>query len=206
MRFRNILSAVRVYVEPDEDEVFGDASPGFAQKAAPLLVNDVSRLLTSVSTIFEYRHIVAHEANFSIISVQKLGEYIECAKVFTEALYELVDQILNPGVSRTGYYGSVQELTKAGAIRLEAQIIQDEIASRLRSAKEERPEAIGLFEECCKTFDLYENAEAAFRLGLHGLFTGNAMRNIEANVATQLWRHRHAYLSEVAEDVKFYLD
>ncbi len=203
--FHNILSNVRVYVEPDEEEVFGDAAPGLAQKTAPFMLSDVSVILKNISAIFERRHIIAHEANFDVISVPKLGEYIECAKFFTEALYELVDQILNLGVSRNAFKGSVQEAFKAGTIRLEAQGVQEEIVSIINLAAEERPELSTLFEETCKAFDLYESAESYFRLGLHGFCMGNAMRNIEANITKQLWQHRKMYLTEVKDGIEFYL-
>lgn len=203
-RFQKIISEVRRHIEPSDDALFGNEHAGRMQQEAPFLLDDSEGLLKDIAAIFEVRHLVAHEANFKAVQFSDLSRLLHSARLFVDALYELVEQILDPGASRNGFGGSIQELTKAGKIRDSAQIIHERILAKIPFVRAESNDLLDLFRETIRAFDAYYESESSFRLALHGLATGNAMRNIEANVTTKLWRHRKDYLTEVEEHVDFY--
>lgn len=205
-KFQKIMSDVRIFVEPSDDELFGNDHAEDRKEMAPCMLEDSNSLLKDIALIFETRHLVAHEANFKVVQQEKLSQFLSSTRLFVDALYELVEQLLNPGVSRSGFGGSIQEMVKAESIREEAQVVQERILEKISTVSAEPDKLRALFNEAVRTFDSHHEAESEFRLELHGILTGNAMRNIEANVMTKLWRHRKDYLTEVEEDVDFYAE
>ncbi|AZV94842.1 hypothetical protein CBF45_14865 [Bordetella sp. J329] len=204
--FQNIMSDVRIFVEPSDDELFGNDHVANGREAAPCMLDDSKGLLKDIASIFEARHLVAHEANFKVVQQGELSQLLRSARLFVDALYELVEQLLNPGVSRNGFGGSIQEMAKAERVRKVAQVVQERILAKIPSVRTDSHDLLALFKETVRAFDSLHEAESAFRLALHGMATGNAMRNIEANVTTQLWQHRKGYLTEVEEHVNFYAE
>jgi len=203
-KFHRILSEVRTYVEPRDEELFGGGQSECTQQAAPFLVEDTKGLLKDIATIFEVRHLVAHEANFKLVSYSELARFLRSARQFVNVLYELVEQVLNPGASRNGFGSSIQEMAKAGEIQFAAQVVQERISHKILLVNSQGHDLADLFNEAVRTFDSYHEAETNFRLALHGIVTGNAMRNIEADVTSKLFRHRTDYLIHVEENVEFY--
>jgi len=203
-KFQKIISEVRRYIEPSDDELFGNEQPERMQQKTPFLLEDSESLLKDIATLFEVRHLVAHEANFKAVQFSDLSRLLHSARLFVDALYELVEQILNPGASRNGFGGSIQGLNKAEKIRDAAQVVHKRILAKILFVRNASDDLLDIFLKSSSAFDAYHEAEANFRHALHGMATGNAMRNIEANVMTKLWRHRKAYLAEVEEHVDFY--
>jgi len=203
--FKDVLSQVRVYVEPDEEELFGSVERGATQGKAPFLINDVDSVLKEIGLIFETRHLVAHEANFKSVSFDELSRFFLSARLFVDALYEVVEQRLNLGASRNGYGGSIQYRYKASDLWRSAKDVQNRISEQVGFAGEEFKGLKELFEKSVKIFDEYHEAELAFRFASYGMLTGNGMRNLEAHVITQIWQHRLDYLKIVEEDTKFLL-
>ncbi|WP_044527710.1 HEPN domain-containing protein [Herbaspirillum sp. B65] len=205
-KFNKIISEIRVFEEPSEEELFGERPVGQTQKTAPLLVSDTNSLLQDIAAIFEVRHLVAHEANFSAVSSSELSKFLTSARLFVDCLYELVEQELNIGRSRNSFGGSIQEAIRAGRIYTNALEIQDRIALKLTSIHSDEDELPTLFAAAVSAFSTHHDAEIDFRLSLHKWVTGNAMRNIEANVMDQLWQHRTNYLKNLEEQVEFYAE
>lgn len=203
-KFNKIISEIRTYVEPSEEELFGGSAAGRAQQAAPFLVGDPGSLLMDIASIFEIRHLVAHEANFKAVSSDDLSKFLKSARIFVDCLYELVEQDLNPGRSRNGYGGSIQEMARAGAIQAGALAIQGRIMSKIPSVESIECDLTNLFSATACAFDAYHQAESSFRLSLHGMLTGNAMRNIESDVTAKLWQHRSDYLMNIEKLVDMY--
>ncbi|WP_155639045.1 HEPN domain-containing protein [Burkholderia cepacia] len=203
-KFNKIISEIREYVEPSEEELFGDGKAGQAQQTAPFLIDQPDNLLLVIASIFEVRHLVAHEANFNAVSPDDLSKFLKSARLFVNCLYELVEQDLNPGRSRNGYGGSIQEMARAGRIQSEALAIQEKIMPKIPLIKSNEHNLIDLFTATTSAFDAYHQAELTFRLALHGMVTGNAMRNIESDVTTQLWQHRTDYLNNIDRLVEMY--
>lgn len=201
--FKAMLSEVRIYVEPSDDELLAGDDRGATQRNAPFLISDVDAVLKDVGSIFEIRHIVAHEANFKAVSYDELSRLLSNARLFVDALYEAVEQTLNPGASRNGYGQSIQLASRASGLRSATEQIQEVIAARLTSAGSEY-ECVGeLFDRTIQTFDEYYETEEAFRLATYGMLTGNGTRNVQSHVAMQLWQHRLDYMRIVDEDTKF---
>ena len=203
-KFDKILSDICIYVEPEEDELFGNTLPGHVKKQAPPLLEDTVGLLKNIAWIFETRHLVAHEASFDVVTIQALSNAVSNARLFVNALYELVEQALNPGASRNAPGLSLQTLMKAGEIRLKTYEIQERIHSKITSGWTAPQGLLKLFSETIEIFNAYNELESEFRLSLHGMVTGPSMHNIESNVVSQLWSHRLAYLTNVESDVDFY--
>jgi hypothetical protein len=203
-KFQKIISEVREYVEPSDGELFGDDHAAITQQRARFLVDDPARLLSDVATVFEIRHLVAHEANFRAVTLNDLTGLMQSTRGFVDALYELVEQIQNPGVSRNGYGGSIQEAIKAGKVYAAAQSISERILAKIPRVGDDSSGLLEMYEATDRAFSAYHEAESIFQLALRGVASGNALRNIEANVTTRLWRHRTEYLTDVEEAVDFY--
>lgn len=204
--FKDVLSQVRVYAEPDDDELFGEVERGTTQSKAPLLIDDVDAVLKDIGLIFETRHLVAHEANFKAVSFDEFSRFLSSARLFVDALYEMVEQILHLGVSRNGFGGSIQYRYKASDLWSSTQEVQNRIAEQVNGAGPEFPGLKELFEKTIKAFDDYYESEQSFRLASYGMLTGNGMRNVESHVMLQLYQHRLDYLKIVEEDTKFLLN
>ena len=205
LNFKDALSQVRVFIEPDEDELFGNGKRGATQSKAPFLISDVDAVMKDIGLIFEIRHLVAHEANFKAVSFDELSGFFISARLFVDALFEMVEQTLNPGASRNGYGQSIQYLYKASDIWNSANAVQNRIWEQVNVAGSEFKGLKELFEKTVKTFAEYHEAEQAFRLASHEMLTGNGMRDMESHVSMQLWQHRLDYLKIVEEDTKFFL-
>lgn len=202
-KFRHIISAVRRFAEPSDDELLGNEPPGSAQEKAPPLITDAEGLLNDIASIFEIRHLVAHEANFRAVSLSILACYLNSARTFVDALFELVEQTLNPGVARSGFGCSIQEITKANEVHQKAQDAQSRILEKILSIKSNGRQVSALFQEGVRIFDAYFEAEANLHIAIHGMTTGNALRNIEADVMKRLWQQRIEHLCEFEETVDF---
>jgi len=63
-----------------------------------------------------------------------------------------------------------------------------------------------LFDKSVECFESYHEAESNLRLELHGLLTGNSMRNIEAHATCLIYTDRSKYLEDLLETVNFHLD
>lgn len=204
--FRDALSQVRVYVEPDDEELFGESKRGTTQSMAPLLLTDAELVLKDIGLIFERRHLVAHEANFKAVSYDELSRLLSSGRLFVDALYEMVEQKLNLGVSRNGYGGSIQYRYKASDLWIEAQNLQKVIAEQVRCAGPDYDGLEELFNKTVRTFDEYHEAEQAFRLATYGMLGGNGIRNVESHVTMQLCQQRLDYLKIVQEDTIFFCE
>lgn len=202
--FKALLEGVREYAEPSEEELFGEAEPGRTQQTAPLLLKDVDSLLHDVAMTFEIRHLVAHEANFAAVFHDDLARLMQNCRQFLDALYELVEQALNPGASRSGYGGSLQAMANAGGIATQADDVTLRIAAKIPSVPSSTLDLSALFQQSVDAFNAYYDAEESLRLAMHGLLTGNAMRNIESHVRALLYRQRLDYLTDLEESVDFY--
>ncbi|MGE6608817.1 hypothetical protein ACQKE4_20295 [Halomonas sp. NPDC076908] len=81
MKFAEILSKVRVFMEPDDEDLFNKGhSPG--KELPPFLLNNARDLLKDIALIFEIRHLVAHEANFKVVSYEELEKLLKSARSF----------------------------------------------------------------------------------------------------------------------------
>lgn len=203
VKFIDILSNLRVFVEPDDEELFNE-NHADRSYPPPFMLENATELLKDISSIFETRHLVAHEANFKVISFIELEKLLKSARSFLNSLYELVEQRLNPGASRNGFGLSIQELYRVEKIHREAIEVQDKIFKKLHLVREEGDELKKLFTNSLEAFDSLHQAEVEFRLKLHGLLSSNAMRNIESEVTEALWLFRSDYLSSLDDHVNFY--
>jgi hypothetical protein len=201
-KFDQIISSVKVFVEPN---VFGDEDfDDEKNNGGEFIINDSAAILSHISRIFELRHIVAHEASFDVIEKTQLEIYIESTRLFLEALYELVEQRINPGISRNAFNSSIQALEKTGELFSSYQRLQDEIYEKIKSVRDDGKKLQLLFENSRNRFEDYYEAERELRLELHGMLTGNAMRNIESNVGKLIYSDRINYLIDLLETVEFH--
>ncbi len=205
-KFRILLQEIKVYVEPGEEELFSDAPPGTAQSAAGPLLGDPQSLLADIELIFQTRHLVAHEAAFNVTSRSQLDRFLDSAHRFLDALYELVEQRLHPGASRSGMGSSIQNMQRMGELVHASGQVAARITDQLEGMGDRSESLTRAFTDTQEMFEQYVQLESEFRLALHGIATGNAIRNIEAHVGSQLWRAHRDYLLDVEENVGFYAE
>jgi hypothetical protein len=130
---------------------------------------------------------------------------LKSARQFVDALYEIVEQTLNTGRSRSGFGESIQYRRDASDIWTAAREMQASISRIIESGKPDHEDLKQLFDKSVESFDKYYEAEEAFRLATYGMLSGNGMRNVESHVTTQLWQHRLDYLEIVESDLAFLL-
>ncbi|ORM54724.1 hypothetical protein HA41_04595 [Pantoea conspicua] len=205
LKFDSIISGVQPFVEPDLFDENSDEDNERNEKRG-FIITDSVKILSDIGNIFETRHIVAHEASFDVVDKEKLEGYIQSAQLFLDALFELVEQIINPGVSRQGINSSIQHKIEAGKIYLACQDLQNVIGDKITLVREDGVKLKALFDKSVECFESYHEAESNLRLELHGLLTGNAMRNIEAHATCLIYTDRIKYLEDLLEAVSFHLD
>lgn len=204
-KFSWMLSQIREFREPDEDTLFGNESSE-QQEAPPLLLKDTRRTLKLVTDIFEQRHLVAHEAKFDLISCEQATEYVEAAEQFLEALYEMVEQTLNPGASRSGFGSSIQNQSRAAEVACALGDIEAEFAGRLKDVVRFDENIGDRFAASSAAFQAYLDAEESFRFCLASPVSGNAMRNISSDVIDGLCEPRLQYLRKLQQWLYVYID
>lgn len=204
-KFSWMLSQVREFREPDDDALLGNESSE-PQEEPPLLLKDVPRTVKLVSDIFEQRHLVAHEAKFDLITSEQAAEYLEVAEKFLEALYEMTEQSLNPGASRSGFGSSIQNQLRAAEVSCALGDIEAEFSEQLKDVVRLDEKVAERFAASSAAFHAYLDAEESFRLCLASPFTGNAMRNISSDVIDGLCEPRIQYLRRVQQSLYVYLD
>lgn len=171
---------------------------------SPPLIAQVDELLVGLANLFRTRHMVAHEAQFAAVTAVEIASYFDVAWVFNQAVYELVEQAIHPGASRYGMGMSMQSLARAGSIENAGRALERRIFESIDDRFVDRCELTRAFAATVENFDAYHRAQAAFRLALHGMAGGNAMRNIEADVTTTLGAARREHLEDLEEHVLFF--
>jgi len=199
-KFQSILAGLREFVEPD---VFGESDE--ASQEAPQFVADAKRLCEDVSSIFELRHLVAHEASFSSVTHEVFVCLLESSREFVKALYELVEQNVHPKRSRNGFGQSIQYMEEAQKVAISVSQLAGLIRGRLEERAGDDRQALEKFDLAAEAFESYFSAEESLWLAVHQTISGNAMRNIEARVTLGTHSHRLEMLRELDDLTKPYI-
>ncbi|HFD0404342.1 TPA: hypothetical protein ACF027_002382 [Klebsiella quasipneumoniae subsp. similipneumoniae] len=202
VKFEEIITNVKVFVEPDvfEAEGFDIAR---SNEEIEYIIKNPSKVLSDISKIFEIRHIVAHEASFDVVDKKQLECFIISAQCFLDALYELIEQTINPGASRDSFNSSIQGQLKTAQLFKACQEIQELINEKIGFVRDDGDKLRLLFERSNTCFEQYFESEKELRLGLHGMLTGNSMRNIESAIGNQIYSERIGCLKDLLETVEF---
>lgn len=199
VKFEALLEGLKEFVEPTDEEIFDGVYDPALREPSPLLVDDVASLCSMVAELFELRHIVAHEANFQAVGSDQIHEFIGAVRLFVTALYELVEQTLNPNGSRNSFGESLQELHRAGEWSAKADAALGRLRVLSQQGHELNKEVFASIEEAQKAFDAYLQAELEMWEAWSGLISANGMRYQHAAVTGRLWEQRTVYLEWVEQ-------
>ena len=101
---RALLEGIRYAREPSpsdfgvdwEGEPSGEETGSPAAEPPPVVVEDPKRVIASLGRLFGARHVAAHEANPPALDVATLAGWVRDARLFCDALDNLVETTLRP--------------------------------------------------------------------------------------------------------------
>ncbi|MBC8640451.1 hypothetical protein IAG25_26810 [Caballeronia sp. EK] len=181
----------------EEDTYSGFGLNDFSFWPVTLPILNLNDLLRDIEKIFQLRHIVVHEANFSLVNSKQLDPLILSARTFMLALYEITEQLINPGVPRSPVRLSFFEARRAEEMHSEIISSQSEILRILASKGSESFSQIALFLLAQNAFSAFVSAEAEFRALSCLDFRRATRRSIDARLKSEFYERRLAYLREL---------
>lgn len=211
--FSETLTNLRHFEEPDLSHYFEDEENTDKEKEVDegekeppeLMIDDVNTLISNLNQIFTKRHIIVHEGDFETVSTKEdLEKYFSTAVTFINALEELIEQLINPNMSRNAFGMSFMEAEEAGKISEEMEQLFKEIHNETPNNETyfgiTAKEALNLSQ---KAFNQYLEAEIAFEEALVNPMSGNTLRSIDASVIKTLCNQRIERLKDVKD---WYID
>ena len=201
--FKACLASVREFVEPPEDFIMGNIET-YDSQSGEFIVSNPDDLISDIQAIFTARHIAAHEANFKLVDEAQLNRWFESAMAFSNAAYEIVEQRLRPGASRTAFGSSVQALQNSAELY---SVIDHKWQSLVRKWQidwdlgDAAVEALWLEIEAAEdAFRAYMEKEISVNFRRVGMVSANAYRHLEAQVQKKLLQLKLEYLEGLLAD------
>lgn len=198
--FSELLKNLKHFEEPDLSQYFEDKENKSEkdktkeqEKEQPgLIIDDVNDLISHLNQMFIKRHIIVHEGDFETVSTkEELEKYFLTANNFINAIEEMIEQLINPNMSRNAFGISLIEAEEAGKISEEMEKLYKEI---YRETQNEETylgiTAKRALEFSQKAFNQYLEAEMAFEEALVNPMSGNTLRSIKASVIKTLCNQR----------------
>ncbi|WP_250450342.1 hypothetical protein [Caballeronia sp. ATUFL_M2_KS44] len=200
------LSDIQPFVEPDDDYLSsedlqdergrrGMSFESFAMRPVRFPISNVPAVLADIEKIFVVRHIVAHEADFSNVTLQQIDVLLGSATVFATALQELVEQVLHPGEPRSVVRTTVRDARKIQ--RFYATILdrENEAMRALAARGQSAFSAIGHFQKASRAFSDHVEAEVRFTMQANPIQDRCNRRSLDTSVRKSFYDHRYTYLS-----------
>lgn len=195
------LANVREYEEPkivlnNRDEYIKDNTN---TNSPPILISDINQLMRELSDLFAVRHVVAHEANFYVVSYGELKKYFNSVSTFITALEELVDQTLHPGMPRSAFgisHVAIKEAEEATQSMNEA---LRKLISLLIKDTERDKNIREKFQKTQNIFMKYVELEKDFEMTRIGRVSGNTMRLVYYSLETRFYKERAERINEIID-------
>lgn len=202
--FKGSLSEIREFVEPPEEEIMGNPAE-CAIRHGDIIVKNPDKLIGDIQDIFSARHIAAHEANFKLVNSEQLQDWFESAMLFANATYEIVEQKIRPGASRTAFGSSIQALQNLGPLHSSINDMWHELVERWKTewnlnevATEELWTAI---KESETAFESYLEKEVNLHFQRVGMISANGYRHLEAMIEKMLLEAKLSYLKQLKSEI-----
>lgn len=208
--FAETLKNLRHFEEPDlsqyfEDEI-NDEIENEESELQYLIIDDVNSLFATLTQIFTNRHIIVHEGDFDVVSTkEELENYFSVANTFIRALEELIEQLLNPNMSRNALGISLFEAEEAGKVYEEMDGKYTELYGLTSDEQTFYDSDVSVRKQLKITQDKfleYMEAETAFIEALIKPMSGNTLRSIDSQVQKEFCEHRIKVLDEHLKWVK----
>jgi len=196
---KDCISKTREFIEPPEESVMAgvQTKPEFGE----LLVAKPDKLLSDINEIFSARHIAAHEANFKLVQKEQLLEWFESAMLFMSTTFEIIEQRIRPGISRSAFGSSVQALINAESIGSQIPTLMQELITTWEAnwdIDQNTSKAITLkAEEATSAYSNYIQKELEIQNLRVGFITGNGYRHLEAKTRKLLYEARISYINQI---------
>ncbi|MDR5810860.1 hypothetical protein [Caballeronia sp. LZ019] len=205
------LSEIQPFVESEDEalsseDLFEDSIrrgrdfDSFAMRPVTFPLDNVSAILADIERIFVIRHIVAHEADFSVTTLQQIDALLGSATKFTSAIYELVEQTLHPEQPRSAVRISIRDARQVQQF-YETIIGRENEAMRAMARRGESGfSGIGHLQRTSRAFSNYVDEEVR-------LVTANSrardlcnLRTLKTNARRSLYEHRYDRLTNFIDD------
>ncbi len=210
-KLRIALANVREFVEPP-DEYFLWGNEEFCNDAdlyleyqkskneSPLIIEDIDRLMNDINGLYKDRHITAHEANFESLTLEGFRNYLKSAECFIKALYEYVEQTLNPDAPRFPFGASILSLQASGEVFSSMENAYEKLKDYLinRPLEYNKGELEKLI-AAQKAFENYFEKEEEFQLALYGNGLANSLRFLDARIGMTLNKPRAELLKDIVQ-------
>ncbi|MFJ5295615.1 HEPN domain-containing protein [Pseudomonas sp. NPDC088368] len=198
--FKNCLASVREFVEPPEDFILGNIE-GYDIQLGDIILDRPDDLIRDIQAIFTARHIIAHEANFRLVSKDQLYRWFESAMAFANAIYEIIEQRLRPGASRAAFGSSVQALQNSGELFSAVQEKRQDLVRKWQAEWNLDNSALEMLWLEVKAsedaFSAYLEKEICVNFRRVGMITGNGYRHLEAKIQKRLLELKLIYLEDL---------
>lgn len=203
------LRNLRNFEEPDLSQYFDDveeAAEEEIREVPELIINDVNDLFSTLTQIFTNRHIIVHEGDFGAVSSkEELEKYFSTAETFINALEELIEQLLNPNMSRNAFGMSLFESEEAGKVFEEMGGKYTELHSLVSDEQIFYDSDVTVRQQLKITQDKfleYLESETGFIEALIKPMSGNTLRSIDSQVQKEFCEHRIKVIDEHLKWVK----
>jgi predicted CopG family antitoxin len=209
--FSSLLSEIREFKEPKDSDILGyddteqDNNLDEDDFEPRLLISDVNAIFANITKLFSKRHIIAHEAVFDSVKEVELEEYFTSARVFVDALEELIEQTLNPNKPRFAFLSSIVEANEASEVYEKMEQKFNELHSLVSDEQTFYDSDVTVRKQLKITQDKfleYMESETSFVEALIKPMSGNTLRSIDSQVQKEFCEHRIKVIDEHLKWVK----
>jgi len=143
-----LLSAVRYFEGPTpadfgvdhSGEAVGDETGAEeAEEDTPLTVDDPSRVVASLGRLFAARHRAAHEGQPPAVSPETIGEWVDDASLFCDAVEHLLEATLRPLEPSNTYMMNLKASVDLERTEAELEAAMGTLCAALRAVPETPP-------------------------------------------------------------------
>lgn len=198
--FKTCLANAREFVEPSEESIMAGLLE-HPEQLGELILSDADSVINDLKDVFKARHIAAHEANFSLVTLAQLLQWFESAMTFANATYEILEQRIRPGASRNAFGSSVQALQHSGELISTINEATQNLVCKWQAEwnlDENVVKELWLeIKSSEQAFSDYVDKEITVQHRRVGIISGNGYRHLEATIRRKLYELRLAYLNDL---------
>ncbi len=203
--FKTSLAKIREFIEPSDDEIMNN-SGGYKPAYGELIVNNADELISDIQEIFTARHIAAHEANFRLVDKGQLERWFESAMLFSRATYEIIEQKIHPGASRSAFGSSIQALQSSGKFYSKIDELWSELIEKWKvewdiDEPEDLENLISAIAESEAAFGNYIEKEICVHFRRVRTIAGSGYKHLEAKIQNAILESKIDYLKRLKAEI-----
>ena len=207
---KNCLRDIKEYVEPDPSVYLGDVD--FKRenyRTGENIINDPNQIFADLGRLFSKRHIVAHEGKFSLFTKDELKMAFQVSEKFLEALGEIFEEKIYPGIPHSSFGSSIYALLEAAESRQKMDSLFEELEKTISSDSSfsgiaySRKKTISALKRSRSSFEAFLRKEIEFEICRTDTMLGNSLRFLEATISKELYEFQTQRLENLLKEYKF---